>query len=239
MGEAQALSAGDVTLHVASSMATREVLAELARAWSKRGGIAVELEAIAGVALAQRVRAGEAFDVVVLADDVLAALESEGHILAGSRVPVADSAVALAVPAGAAHPDLSSEAAVREAIRTARRVGYSTGPSGSHLKALLAAWGLAAAIEPRLLQAPPGVPVATLVASGEASLGFQQLSELVNQPGIEVAGVLPPAIQRITTFAGGVGARSTRADDARAWLAFLAAAETSAVKRRHGMEPPA
>ena len=40
--------------------------------------------------------------------------------------------------------------------------------------------------------APPGVPVAALVAKGEADLGFQQLSELIGQPGIEVVGPLPP-----------------------------------------------
>lgn len=220
-------------------MATREVLAELAASWSGRSGVAVDLQAIAGVALAQRVRAGEAFDVVVLAGDVLAALEAEGHIAPGSRVAVADSSVALAVPAGAPHPDLSSAEAVREALRAAKRVGYSTGPSGAHLQALLDRWALAADVGPRLVRAPPGVPVAKMLAAREADLGFQQLSELANQPGIEVVGLLPPAIQCTTTFAAGIGARASRAEAARAWLTFLSSPGTAAVKRRHGMEPPA
>ena len=224
-------------LRAATSMATSAALAELAQAWSRASGIPIELEAVGGVTIVQRVRAGEVFDAVFVADDLLATLEREGLVASGSRVGIAESAIAVAVRAGAARPDLSSGDAVREALRAARRIGFSTGPSGSHLKSLLLRWSVVSEIEPRLLQAPPGMPVARIVASGEADLGIQQMSELLNQPGIDVAGPFPPDIQRITTFAGGVGARSKRAADARAWLAFLASPETAAVKRRHGLEP--
>ena len=74
------------------------------------------------------------------------------------------------------------------------------------------------------LKAPPGVPVATLVASGEADLCLQQLSELVGQPGVDVIGPLPAAIQAVTIFAAGVSATS-------------ASPEAAETKRRHGMEP--
>ena len=77
----------------------------------------------------------------------------------------------------------------------ARRICYSTGPSGDHLKALCETWGLANSVLARALVAPPGVPVATLVANGDADLGFQQLSELIGQPGIEIAGPLPPGFR--------------------------------------------
>ena len=226
-------------LRAATSMATSMTLADLSRSWSEATGVAIALEATGGVTIVQRVRSGEVFDVVFLADDLLATLEREGLILAGSRVGVADSAIALAVRKGAPRPDLSTGESVRDALRSARRIGYSSGPSGSHLKSLLLRWSVVAEIEKRLVQSPPGMPVARLLASGEADIGIQQLSELKNQPWIDVVGLLPAEIQRITTFAGGIGGRSTRAEDARDWLRYIVSGETAPVKRRHGLEPAA
>lgn len=220
-----------------SSMATRQVLAELADAYERASGQAVAIESVGGVDAARRVREGEAFDLVTLASNVIDQLTAEGHLLAGSRVDIARSGVAVAIRAGAARPDIAGEDALRQAVVAARTIGYSTGPSGTHLQKLFERWGLAQAIAARTVQARPGVPVGTLVASGEVELGFQQLSELIDLPGIEVLGPLPPGTQVLTVFCGGVTRVSTRADAARAVLAFMASAAGDAVKRRRGMEP--
>jgi molybdate transport system substrate-binding protein len=98
-------------------------------------------------------------------------------------------------------------------------------------------WGFTESVLARALVAPPGTPVATLVAKGDADLGFQQLSELIGQPGVEIAGPLPPEIQAVTVFAAGVASQSTDPEGARALVAFLASPETSGAKRRYGMEP--
>ena len=120
----------------------------------------------------------------------------------------ARSEIAIAVPAGSPRPGVESEQAVRRAMIEARRICYSTGPSGDHLKTLCEKWGVTETVLQRALTAPPGVPVASLVARGEADLGFQQLSELIGQPGIEVVGSLPPEIQSVTVFSAGVSAAS-------------------------------
>lgn len=220
-----------------SSMATRRILADLARDYEARHGINVEIRSMGGVEAAKLVRADEATDVVVLASKVMGALEAEGHLAKGSVKDFARSKIGIAVRAGAQAPSVESEQGVRQAMLNARRICYSTGPSGDHLKALCEKWGFADSVLARALVAPSGVPVASLVANGDADLGFQQLSELIGQPAIEVVGPLPPEIQAVTVFSAGVSVKSSDPEAARALVAFLVSAETSPTKRRHGMEP--
>jgi molybdate transport system substrate-binding protein len=200
-------------------------------------GIRVDIRSMGGVEAAKLVRAGEATDIVVLASKVMKGLEAEGHIVKGSIKDFARSEIAIAVPAGAPRPQVGSEQAVRQAMLEARRICYSTGPSGDHLKALCEKWGVADSVLGRALVAPPGVPVASLVARGDADLGFQQLSELIGQPGIEILGPLPPEIQAVTIFSAGLSSACHERDAARAVVAYMASAETGDTKRRYGMEP--
>ncbi|HET9821608.1 MAG TPA: substrate-binding domain-containing protein [Burkholderiaceae bacterium] len=220
-----------------SSMATRALLAELAAAYTRRQGAEVAIESVGGVDAARRVAAGEAFDVVVLASDAIDKLLAAGRIVAGSKVDLVHSGVSVAVRSGAPRPDLSSEAAVRQAVLEAPTVGTSTGPSGVALTRLFERWGIAEAIAPRLVTPPPGIAVGALVARGEVALGFQQLSELMHLEGIDVVGPLPPAIQIVTTFSAGVCTASTRPEAARALLAFMASPAVAEAKRRQGMDP--
>ncbi len=221
-----------------SSMATRHILADLARDYELRKGIRVEIRSMGGVEAAKLLRAGEPTDVVVLASRVMESLEAEGLIAKGSIVEFARSEIAVAVRAGSPRPGVESEQAVRRAMLEARRICYSTGPSGDHLKALGGKWGVTESVLGRALVASPGVPVASLVARGEADLGFQQLSELIGQPGIEIVGSLPPEIQAVTVFSAGVSSASADREAASALVAYLASAESRDTKRRYGMEPP-
>jgi molybdate transport system substrate-binding protein len=220
-----------------SSMATRQVLGELAAACEQRAACAVQIESVGGVDAARRVQAGEPFDLVVLASDAIDKLVAGGAVAAGSKVDLVRSPVAVAVRAGASRPDIATEDALRRTVQDAERIGYSTGPSGVALMRLFERWGIAGEIAQRLVQAPPGVPVGTLIATGEVALGFQQLSELIGLDGIAVVGPLPEAVRIITTFSGAPCARSPRAEEVRRLLALMASPEMAAVKRRHGMEP--
>ncbi len=222
-----------------SSMATRAMLAELAADFERAAGHTVAIESVGGVDAAKRVQAGEAFDVVLLASDAIDRLVAGGHLAAGSRVDIARSPVAVAVRAGAPRPDIGSEDALRQAVLAARSLSCSTGPSGVFLAGLFDRWGIADQVRSRIVQAPPGVPVGTLVARGDVEIGFQQQSELMHLQGVDVVGTLPAAIAFITIFSAGLGAAVTP-DAARAvaeLLAFMNSPSAAAVKRRHGMEP--
>jgi molybdate transport system substrate-binding protein len=142
----------------------------------------------------------------------------------------------VAVRAGGDRPDIGSEEAVKRAVEAARTVSFSTGPSGVYLERLFERWGILEQLRARIVVPPPGVPVGRLVASGAAQLGFQQRSELSTVPGIEILGPLPPALQSITIFSGGVAAASGQAESARALLAFMASPAVAELKWRHGLE---
>ncbi len=224
-------------IRVISSMATRQVLAELVAAFEQRYGVPVLVESVGGVDASRRVDAGEAFDVAILASDTIDRLMRNGRLLPASRVDLVQSGVAVAVRAGAAHPDIATEPAIRNAVLSAKSIGYSTGPSGVALIGLFERWGITGQIKDRLFQAPAGVPVGSLVARGEVELGFQQLSELINMAGIDILGPLPAEIQITTTFSAGVCVNSEQPDLVQDLIAFLNSSDAAAVKRRQGMEP--
>ena len=223
-------------LKLISSMATREFLGELVAVYQRATAQPVSADAAGGVDVAKRVQLGEAVDVVVLASNAIDKLIVDGKLLPGSRVDLVKSSVAIAVGAGAQRFDISTEEGVKSAVRAAKSLSYSTGPSGVHLEKLFEHWGILAEIRSRIVVPPPGVPVGSLVANGTAELGFQQLSELLNVPGITVLGPLPPAIQSLTIFSGGIAVACNKPHAARALLDYMASPAALAVKQRHGME---
>ena len=219
-----------------SSMAPREVLAELARAYSREHGPPITTEAAGGVEVAKRVQAGEAVDIVVLAGNAIDKLIAGDKLLADSRTDLMKCGVAIAVRLGAPVVDIGSEEAVKRAVLAARTLSYSTGPSGIYLEQLFERWGIMPEIKSRIVVPPPGVPVGSLVAKEEVEIGFQQLSELMNLSGITVLGPLPPPIQTMTTFAGAVARHCQHQGAARKVLEFMATPNMREIMQRYGME---
>jgi molybdate transport system substrate-binding protein len=232
-------SSSTLVLRGISSMATKALLADLTQAYLAQTGVSVQIESVGGVDAAKRVQAGEAFDMVLLASDAIDKLIASGHVQTGSRCDWVRSPVAVAVQAGAARPDLSNEAAVKAAVLASPTLSYSTGPSGVYLEKLFERWGIADEVKTRIVVPPPGAPVGALVASGQAALGFQQLSELMALPGIDVLGTLPADVAFITTFSSGIpnviAADTARVAAVQSFLQFLASAGVEDVKRQQGM----
>jgi molybdate transport system substrate-binding protein len=239
----------DDTLRGISSMATRALLAQLLSDYAATGGPPVNMLSIGGVDALKRLQGGEAFDVAVLASDAIAKLVTSGHAHADSVTALLHSGVAVAVQTvqtnqdgqGGQAPrstaDLSTEASVKAAVLAAPSISYSTGPSGVALAQLFERWGIAQQVAARTITPPPGTPVASLVASGQAALGFQQLSELLHAPGIDVLGPLPDAIQITTTFSACVLTACQHVGAAQALIAYLASDAAAPAKRAQGMTP--
>jgi molybdate transport system substrate-binding protein len=225
------------TVRGISSMATKQVLAALASAYAQQTGTQVAIESVGGVDAARRVQDGEPFDVVFLASDAIDKLIAAGHAIAGTRVDLVRSEVAIAVQAGAPQPAIGSEQELKQSVLAAASIGYSTGPSGAALLKLFERWGIAEQVRDRLVQAKPGIPVGSMVASGDVALGFQQRSELIHLPGIAIVGPLPAPVQIVTTFSGAAVAGTAQVETVRALLAFMAAPAAADAKTREGMSP--
>ena len=225
------------SIKILTSMATKDALDGLVKEYPQAATQPIEIESVGGVKAADRVRAGEVLDVIVLAANVIDGLIAEGKVRAGSRHDFASSGVTVCVRAGAPKPDLANADAVKRAVLAANTVCYSTGPSGVYLEKLFEQWGISAAVSAKLVIAPPGVPVGGLVAQGRGEIGFQQLSELIHIQGIDIAGGLPPDIQKRTTFSAGIPVASQNVEATQALLAFMLSPAAAATKRKNGMEP--
>ncbi|NLJ52716.1 MAG: ABC transporter substrate-binding protein [Intrasporangiaceae bacterium] len=224
-------------MRVFSSMATKALLTDLLADPSLVGDADITLEPGGGVTMADRLRAGENADVAILASGSLARLGSEGVVDAATLRGLFVSEVVLAIPAGGEIPTMDSADDLREILLGAERLGYSTGPSGDGLLALLDDWGVRDHLTDRLVQAPPGTPVARLLADGDISVGVQQRSEFTGIDGVQVVGALPPGCDLTTVFAGAVVTATQDADGARRILDALAGEAAADTIRRHGMEP--
>lgn len=188
-------------------------------------------------AIPARLARREPADAVILARRSLDDLVAAGLVAAGSEVDLVRSRIAMAVRAGAPRPSIATVDDFRRALLAAKSVAYSDSASGVYLsRELFPRLGLAADLA-RKAAPIAGRPVGRAVASGEYEIGFQQLSELLPIPGIDIVGLLPPDIQRVTVFSGGVTTASRNVDAARSLLAFLSSPAAAAAIRQSGLEP--
>lgn len=190
-------------------------------------------------AVADRVQKGEAADIVLSSVPMIDRLHAQGKILPGDRAIIAKVGVGAFVRKGAAKPDMSSADSFKRAMLAARSVAYPDpaggGASGIYVAKLLERLGIAAEMKPKTTLATLGT-LYTSVASGEVEIGFNQVSEILAQPTVELAGPLPSAIQNYTQFAPGIVTGSSQADAGRALIAFLSSPAAQTVLKAKGFE---
>jgi molybdate transport system substrate-binding protein len=224
-------------VRVLSTLALKGAVRGLAGRYEAAGGSRIDADFAPTLALLDRVRGGEGADVVILTREGLDALAGEGTVVADSRVDLARSYVGIAVKAGAAHPDISTESALRATLKGARSVAYSRiGASGILFAQLIERIGIAPEINARASIVPSGFTAERLV-SGEADLAVQQISELKQVGGIEVVGPIPLAMQSPAVFSAGRLSASKLIAQADALIKYLASPEAAPTLRESGLEP--
>jgi molybdate transport system substrate-binding protein len=190
-------------------------------------------------AVADRVQKGEAADIVINSVPMIDRLQAQGKVVTGSRVIIAKVGVGVFVRKGAVKPDVSSADAFKRSMLAARSIAYPDpaggGASGIYVASLLERLGIAAEMKPKTKLSTLGTLYAS-VASGEVEIGFNQISEILAQPTVELAGPLPPAIQNYTQFAPSIVTGSSQADAARALVTFLSSPAAQTVLKAKGFE---
>src|SRR3954470_6852178 len=230
-------SANAADIHVVSTQATEEAYKELVAQFEKASGHKVTTFFSGTLNVQKKLAAGEACDLIIMAGPAIDEQIKLGKAVAGSRVDLAQSGTGLAVRKGAAKPDISSPDALKKTLLTVKSIGYSTGPSGVYMLSVFEKLGIADQVKAKLKQTPSGVFVGTLIANGDAEVGFQQIAELVHFAGIDYVGPLPDDLQRMTMFSTGIRSGAKQADAARSLVKFLTAPAAAPVIRKHGLEP--
>jgi molybdate transport system substrate-binding protein len=224
-------------VRVLSTLALMGAVRSLAGRYQSAGGARIDADFAPTLGLLDRLRGGETADVVILTKQALDDLATQGSVVAASCVDLARSYVGIAVKAGAAHPDIATEPALRATLLGARAIAYSRiGASGIFFAQLIGRLGIASEINARARIIPSGLTAALLVSS-EADLAVQQISELKQVAGVEVVGPIPRELQTAAVFSAGRWAASAKPVQADALLKYLASPEVAPVLCESGLEP--
>lgn len=224
-------------LRMLSTLGLMGAMRSLSAGFARTTGIHVEADFAPTLALLTRLRGGEAADLVILTREGLNEMIGEGRVAADSAVDLARSLVGIAVRAGQPHPDISDEAALRRTLLGARSVACSRlGASGIYFAELIRRLGIADEINAKATVVQQGFTAERLI-SGEADLAVQQISELKQVEGIEVAGPIPRELQTPLVFSAGRMTEAKQAEAANRLLRHLASPEVVPVLRESGLEP--
>jgi molybdate transport system substrate-binding protein len=232
-----ASAAQAVEINVIASTAMREVLEELVPMFERASGHKVVLSFQSGSVLPVKVKDGAQADIVVTTPATIDELVAAGKVVANTRVDFVRSGAGVAVRAGAPKPDIGTPAAFKSALLAAKSVGYSQGPSGVHFMDVLTRLGIADQVKAKGVVPPLGTRVGTLIAKGEAEIGVQQITELIQIPGIEFVGPLPKELQANIVYATATPTTAKERDAAAVLVRFLSSEPALPIIRKLGLDP--
>jgi molybdate transport system substrate-binding protein len=224
-------------ISVLSVAAVKEVLDELIPTFEKGSAHKVQVTWTGSADIKKRMAEGEVFDLVVSGAPDLDDYIKQGKLVSGSRIDLVKVGVGIAVANNQPKPDVSTPDALKKALLQAKSIGYSTGASGVYIESMLKRLGIADEVKSKLKQTPSGVAVGTIVANGEADIGFQQISELIHYPGIIYLGPLPAELQNMTTYSVGLHVRAKQAEAAKALANTISSPTAIPLIKEQGMEP--
>jgi molybdate transport system substrate-binding protein len=232
-----ATTANAAEINVVASTAMREILEALVPQFERDSGHKVTVSFLSGAVLPVKMKEGVQADVVVTTPATINDLVAAGKVVANTRVDFVRSSAGVAVRAGAPKPDISTAEALKNTLLAAKTVGYSQGPSGVHFLTVLAKLGITDQVKAKGVVPPLGQRVGTLIAEGKAEIGVQQITELLQIPGIDFVGPLPKELQATIVYATAVPTSAKEKAGAAALVKYLGSEPTVPVIKKMGLEP--
>ncbi len=212
-------------LHITAAGAYEHVLNALITAFSREANCTIHLNVANAAGVIQRIEAREAADAVFSSAAGIAQLVAAGLADAKTEAEIGRVGLGIAVAPGLALPDLSNGAVVRDALTSAKRVAFidpkGGGTSGPFIAKLFERLGIAERMTASGVLSKTGRDVVRAVASGEATLGLTQATELIGAKGTQFAGYLPADVQVVTVYAGAVVTNAKAPDVAARFIQFL------------------
>ena len=230
-------SARGAEVTVIGSTAMTEFIQAVTPMFEHDSGHQLKASFLSGSLLPVKVKEGAPADLIITTPGSIDDLVKAGKVVAGSRVDFIRSSAGVAVKAGAPKPDISTPEAFKNALLAARSVGISKGPSGFYMLSLLERLGIADAVKAKAVFTEPGQRVGLVIASGQAEIGVQQITELLAMPGIDFVGPLPAALQTIIVYATARSANAKETAAADAFVKFLSSKAVVPTARKMGLDP--
>jgi molybdate transport system substrate-binding protein len=228
--------AQNAEIKLLASGAVKDAYLELLPKFEKASGHKVTAAWSSSPDIQKRVVAGEVADLVILGNNGTEELIKRGKLVASTRAIFAKSGIGIAVRSGAAKPNIRSVGALIKSVLAAKSVAYSEGASGTYLVGMFQKLGIYDQVKAKAYVAKANEPVGDRVASGEAEIGFHQISELIPVKGIQIVGPLPAPLQYITVFSGGVHTEAKEPDAAKALVKFLTTPAVGKSIKKHGLD---
>jgi molybdate transport system substrate-binding protein len=233
-------SAGAAEIKLLSAVALHPAIDAMIPDFEKSSGHKVSVAYGTAGGVAERVQKGESVDLVISAVPRIDQLQTQGKVVAGDRMIIAKVGVGAFVRRGSAKPDISSIESFKSSMLAAKSIAYPDpaggGASGIYVASLLERLGIAVEMKPKTKLLPPTEVLYGSVANGDVEIGFNQISEILAQPTVDLAGPLPSAIQNYTQFVPAIVTGSGQAGAAKALVAFLSSPAAQAVLKAKGFE---
>lgn len=217
-------AAAAAEVRVLSAGAVEPGLAAFAQLVKRETGHELKVQYNTAPRIAQRLAAGEVYDILISPPAAIAQAAQDGKVDASTRTPVGRVGAGVVVRAGAPAPDVASVDALRAAVLAADSLVYNTASTGLYLDRLFASMGIADAIKGKTTRYPDGAAVMEHVSRGKGSeIGFGAITEIrmVEPKGLRLVGPLPAAVQNYTSYDAVAMTGAADPAAARAVLALL------------------
>lgn len=224
-------------LTVFSSNSTRALLDELIARYAAATGAEVQIESDSAKVMLGRIKDGARADIALLGNKAIAELVECKLIEAASVRRFSSSKVGIAIRPGKPKPDISTAAAFTQALLDTPSIAHTVhGESGMYFPRLAERLGITERIRHKIVNRPGGL-IAKVVAAGEAELAFQQMSELLAVPGVDIVGTIPEELQPAIETSIGVFTSSAAREQAAAFIDFVRHPDRHAIYAAKGLTP--